>query len=150
MDPILRLAGPDDVDVLLGFMKRLYEQDKTPFDESGARRALDGMVRDRTLGRVWMIGDGRETFGYVALTLGYSLEWHGRDAFVDELYIDAGRRRQGYGAGAMRLVEQACRELGVHALHLEAERGNAAARELYRRCGFVDRDRCLMTKLLER
>ena len=150
IDPIFQLAEPADVDALLGFMRQLYAHDGTPFDETGARRALEGIVRDRGLGRVWMIGDGRETFGYVVLTLGYSLEYRGRDAFVDELYIDTGRRRQGFGAGAMRFVEQACRELGVRALHLEAERGNVAARELYRRHGFVDHDRCLMTKFIER
>ncbi|OLE60250.1 MAG: GNAT family N-acetyltransferase, partial [Cyanobacteria bacterium 13_1_40CM_2_61_4] len=104
----------------------------TPFDETTARSALEGIVRDRSLGRVWMIGDGRETFGYVVLTLGYSLEYRGRDAFVDELFIQASRRRQGIGTRALRFVEQACRDLGVRALHLEAERRNVAAQELYR------------------
>ena len=149
MNPTFRLAQPADVDQLIGFMRRLYEHDGTPFDETTARRALEGIVRDRSLGRVWMIGDGRETFGYVVLTLGYSLEYRGRDAFVDELFIQASRRRQGIGTRALRFVEQACRDLGVRALHLEAERRNVAAQELYRRHGFVDHDRCLMTKWIE-
>jgi len=149
MEPSFRLAGPADVGALVDFMRQLYEHDGTPFDEAAARRAIDGIVRDRSLGRVWMIGDGGETFGYVVLTLGYSLEYRGRDAFVDELFIHASRRRQGLGSKTLRFVERACRELGVRALHLEAERRNVAAQELYRKYGFVDHDRYLMTKWIE-
>ncbi|PYT13133.1 MAG: GNAT family N-acetyltransferase, partial [Acidobacteria bacterium] len=73
MEPTFRLAEHSDVDRLIVYMRQLYVHDGTPFDEPAARRALDGVVRDRSLGRVWMIGDGRDTVGYVVLTLGYSL-----------------------------------------------------------------------------
>ena len=149
MEPTFRLAEHSDVERLIVYMRQLYVHDGTPFDETTARRALEGIVRDRSLGRVWMIGDGRDTVGYVVLTLGYSLEYRGRDAFVDELFIQPSQRRQGIGTRALRLVEQACRDLGVRALHLEVERVNVAAQALYRRHGFVDHDRCLMTKWIE-
>jgi len=149
MEPTFRLADPSDVDRLIDYMRQLYAQDGTLFDEPDARRALEGIVRDRSLGRVWMIGDGRYTFGYVVLTLGYSLEYRGRDAFIDELFIEPGRRRQGFGSRALRFVEGACRELGVRALHLEMERRNAAAHALYRKHGFIDHDRYLMTRRIE-
>ncbi len=41
---------------------------------------------------------------------------------------------------------QACRELGVRALHLEVERENVEAQALYRRIGYKDHDRYLLTK----
>src|SRR3989442_5219068 len=150
MEPIFDPAAESDLDLILNFMRRLYTQDGIPFDESSARATLAGIVRDRSLGRVWMIRMGSEPIGYMILTLGYSLEYRGRDAFVDELFVDESRRRQGIGRKAMQFLEQACRDLDVRALHLEVERPNVGAQHLYRKFGFVDHDRYLMTKHIER
>ena len=38
--------------------------------------------------------------------------------------------------------------MGVNAIHLEVDRGNDPACELYRRAGYQDHDRFLMTKWL--
>lgn len=145
-EPTFRFAGEPDVDTILDFMPLLYAQDRLPFDASKARATLTGILRDRSLGRVWMIHDGPVPIGYMILTLGYSLEYRGRDAFVDELFVQESHRRRGIGRKAMQVLEQACRELEVRALHLEVERPNLAAQALYRKLGFVDHDRYLMTK----
>jgi len=149
IEPTFRDATPGDLDAILAFMQRLYAQDGLPYDEPSARATLSGIVRDRSLGRVWMIDEGTEAIGYMILTLGYSLEYRGRDAFVDELFVREDRRRRGIGRKAMRVMEEACREVGVRALHLEVERPNAAAQGLYRKFGFVEHDRILMTKPIE-
>ncbi len=52
-----------------------------------ARGALEVLVGDETLGRVWVICAAGAAIGYVVLTLGYSLEYGGRDACIDELYV---------------------------------------------------------------
>jgi GNAT superfamily N-acetyltransferase len=93
-----------------------------PFDEAAARQALEKILRDHSLGGVWLIQDGDEAIGYVVLTLGDSLEYHGRDAFVDEIYICESHRGRGIGAQAIKFVEKICRSLDVRALHLEVER----------------------------
>jgi ribosomal protein S18 acetylase RimI-like enzyme len=92
---------------------------------------------------------GGNLAGYIVLTLGYSLEFHGRDAFVDELFVLPEYRHRDVGTQALPFIGQQCRLLGVHALHLEVERGNTAAQRLYRGLGFRDHDRYLMTKWLE-
>ena len=150
MEPTFRLAEVSDTDTILDYMRRLYVQDGLRFEETSARATLAGIVGDGSLGRVWMIRMGSEPIGYMILTLGYSLEYRGRDAFVDELFVDESRRRQGIGRKAMQFLEQACRDLDVRALHLEVERPNVAAQHLYRKFGFVDHDRYLMTKHIER
>jgi diamine N-acetyltransferase len=86
--------------------------------------------------------------GYLVAVWGYSLEWHGRDAFVDELFVEPGRRGRGIGSRALELAQEECRRAGIRALHLEVERPNTRAQELYRRMGFRDHDRYLMTKVL--
>jgi ribosomal protein S18 acetylase RimI-like enzyme len=88
--------------------------------------------------------------GYVVLTLGFSFEYRGRDAFLDELYLEEKSRGRGIGRKAMEFAEGMARELGVNAVHLEVSRDNDAGLELYRRAGYADHDRCLMTKWLIR
>ena len=130
-------------------MREFYEHERIEFVERDARAALRQILSDVSLGRVWLIESGPEAAGYLVLTLGFSLEFKGRDAFVDEVYLRAEFRGRGLGKRALRFAEEACRELGARALHLEVGRENAAARELYRRSGFTEHDRHLMTKWVQ-
>lgn len=52
----------------------------------------------------------------------------------------------GIGKAAFQFVEDVCRSRQVRALHLEVEQANVKAHALYRRLGFVDQDRHLMTR----
>jgi hypothetical protein len=54
------------------------------------------------------------------------------------------------GKKAVAFIEEKARETGVNAIHLEVDRGNDSAFELYRRAGYADHDRFLMTKWLKR
>jgi ribosomal protein S18 acetylase RimI-like enzyme len=87
--------------------------------------------------------------GYLVLTWGYSLEFHGRDAFIDELYVAPAHRGVGVGRDAVAFAETACREHGAGAVHLEVELDNERAHGLYRRSGFAERGLRLMTKRLD-
>ena len=87
--------------------------------------------------------------GYLAVTLGYSLEYRGRDAFLDEVYLAEEARGEGRGREALELAEAYGRERGAKALHLVVERHRPHAQELYRRAGFHLQDRHLMTKRLQ-
>ena len=80
--------------------------------------------------------------------MSYSFEYRGRDAFVDELYIEPDFRRMGLGRRALEFVEGRARKLGVNALHLEVDASNNAALELYRRSGYASQGRYLMAKWL--
>jgi ribosomal protein S18 acetylase RimI-like enzyme len=83
------------------------------------------------------------------LTLGWSLELGGRDAFIDELYVKPARRGRGLGTLALATAEAAARRRGVRALHLEVDVTNETARRLYQRVGFRLRERYqLMLKRL--
>ena len=144
-----RLANDTDVNTILPFMRQFYAIDQYPFDELIARTALTDMVRDSSLGRVWLIYNRDKVIGYLVITFGYSLEYHGRDAFIDELFIEANYRHQGIGTKVMEFALEACRELGVHALHLDVERTNIAGQALYRKFGFENHDRYLLTRRLE-
>lgn len=124
------------------------DPDSTLFDEAQRRRNFREFVQNPELGSLLIIAVGRETVGYAILTLGYSFEYRGRDAFVDELYVAPAQRRCGLGTAALAELEKIAREHNVQALHLEVTAENSAAIETYRRAGFKDHERRLMSKRL--
>jgi diamine N-acetyltransferase len=149
---MIREAALQDEAELLRMMRHLAEHPpgKIPFDEPAARATFRRFLSLPTFGRVWLLCEGNLPVGYIVLTLGFSFEFHGHDAFIDELYIDAAFRRRGFGRQAVEFIEKKAREMGVNAIHLEVDRGNDPAFELYRRTGYQDHDRFLMTKWLNR
>jgi diamine N-acetyltransferase len=142
-------ARAQDLPVLLRMMKSLAEHPPAiPFDEGEMGAALETFLVHPELGQAWLIWLDERPAGYVILTLGYSFEFRGCDAFIDELYVEPEFRRMGLGRRAMEFVEGKARALGVNALHLEVDRGNDPAAELYRSTGYEDHGRHLMTKWL--
>ena len=104
MEPTFKVAEDSDADLLVEFMRELYAFDQDPFDDRRARAALEGLLKDASLGRVWLIHEGDRAVGYVAITFGYSLEYGGPLAVIDELYLRAGHRGQGLGPRALKFV----------------------------------------------
>jgi ribosomal protein S18 acetylase RimI-like enzyme len=146
----LRAANLTDIEWLIGAMRRFYALDEYVFNEGTARPALEKFINDSSLGRLWLVEYEDKTIGYVALTFSYSFEFHGRDAFVDELFIEENYRGQGVGNQVMQFIEAHSREFGIDALHLEVERTNVAALALYKKYGFEDHNRFLMTKWISK
>jgi ribosomal protein S18 acetylase RimI-like enzyme len=145
-------AKPEHADLVIAMMRALEAADPgaTPFDEHRRREIFGQFVRDDTYGQAWLIVVNEKPVGYVVLTVSFSFEYRGYDAFIDELYIAEEHRQRGIGRQAMTFVEQVARQRGVNALHLEVSRDNIAAVELYRRAGYLDHGRYLMTKWLNR
>jgi ribosomal protein S18 acetylase RimI-like enzyme len=148
--PQFRRAGEADADVLLVFMRAYYEYDGHGFDLEKARGALVALLRDANFGCAWLILDGDAAVGYIVLCFGYSLEWLGRDAFVDELYLREEYRGRGWGRRAMEFVEGEASSAGIRALHLGVVPGNSTALELYRRMGFHEHDSKFLSKWIAR
>jgi ribosomal protein S18 acetylase RimI-like enzyme len=145
-EPQFRLAAETDAGTLLRFMREYYAFDGHGFDEQKAHVSLIGLLRDANLGRVWLILDGAGAVGYIVLCFGYSLEWLGRDAFVDELYLLEEYRRRGWGRKAMEFVEQEATSAKIRTLHLEVVRDNTTALEVYRKLGFVEHNGTFLSK----
>ena len=146
--PLFRPAEPTDVDAIVAMMRGYYAQDGYTFVEAEARAAALMLIKDPAMGRLWVVQDKQTIVGYVAVALGFSFEYRGREAFVDELLIAESHRGRGLGREALAIAEAYCRDAGVNALHLEVERHRERALELYRRRGFADFGRYLMTKWL--
>jgi GNAT superfamily N-acetyltransferase len=146
----LRIADPNDLDLLLDLMQGLYAFDHMPFDPARAWGALVVLLGDSSLGRVYLVEARGEVVGYAVLTLGYSLEFAGRYALLDELFILEAHRGRGAGRQVLPFLEDQCRAMGLQALRLEVARANRGARDLYAKMGFELHDRDLMTRWLDR
>ena len=149
-EPSFQLAAESDASTLLEFMREYYAFDGHGFDPQKSQTALLTLLRDPTLGRSWLILDGDLPVGYIVLCLGYSLEFLGRDAFVDELYLRESHRRRGWGRKAMEFAEEAARSLGVTTIHLEVTQPNTVAKQFYHKLGFRDHEHSLMSKWIAR
>ena len=148
MEPSFRLAESTDADALVEMMRDFNAHERIAFDEPAVRAVLAQLFANDSYGLACLILLDGGVAGYVVIVFGFSLEFRGRDAFIDELFVKDEFRGRGAGAAAIRFAESVCRERGVHALHLEVERQNTGAQSVYRRAGFVDHDRYLLTKWL--
>ena len=144
-----RVANTTDAELLLDFMQEYYAFDGHGYDRDKARVALIPLLQSQSLGCVWIILDGESPVGYAVICFGYSLEWLGRDAFIDEIYLRENYRGRGWGRQAMGFLEDAAREFGVRALHLGVVAGNPAL-HLYERVGFRKHESTFLSKWIAR
>ena len=144
----MRSAAPEDMPRLLALMTEFYGESSTPLDAVRAADAFTALLADDRLGHVWLIQAGRNDVGYVVITFSYSMEFGGRNAFLDDLFVQAPFRGAGLGTAVVNEVRAFCVEQGVRALQLETGPDNTTAHALYRRAGFTVTDRQLLTLVL--
>ncbi len=147
-DPILRIATQKDTNIILEMMSRFYQLDHYPFYPEIAASLVKAFISDQSQGRIWMIVLGNRPVGYIALTFSFSFEFMGKNAFIDELFIEAEYRNLGIGTNVIEFVVNESKTLGINALHLEVEKHNHAGLKLYSNFSFQKHDRYLMTKLI--
>lgn len=141
---------PDEssIDGVVELMRQFYSHFNYPFDEVLTRKNLILLISNKNLGRISTIWFDGKMIGYVVLAFGFSFEYKGIDAFVDELFLIDGYRSKGIGGVVMVYVEQLANECGIKVVHLEVEKDNAIGERLYLKKGFIDKNRKLLTKYL--
>ena len=148
MEPSFRVAEPADADALVEMMRDFNAHERIAFDESEVRAVLTQLFANDSYGLACLILLGAEVAGYVVITFGFSIEFRGRDALIDELFVKDEFRGRGLGSAALRHAEGVCRDRNIRALHLEVDRGNTRAQYVYGRAGFADRGNHLLNKWL--
>lgn len=134
--------------VLTRLAREYCRENGETFREDCHGRALALLAQGDPFARAWLIDISGATEGYVVVNLGFSVECGGREAFIDELYVRPGHRGRGVGRRALDFAEAELRRLGARAVHLMVERRKDGLRDFYRRVGFVDRERFVLSKEL--
>lgn len=143
-----QIAQIEDIPLILGMMERFYQIDGYPFQEAKNRRNLEQFLSHPALGRLWLIRVGEDPAGYIVLAYGFSFEYGGRDAFIDEFFIEASFRDRGIGRFTLEFIAEEAKTLGVHAIHLEVENHNEKGKRLYAKQGFLGKERAMLTRWL--
>ena len=136
-----RLVHAEEASLLAGLMRAYYAFDGHDFDVTVVTRTLADFLSHPEYGRAWFIEADGAVAGYMVLCFGFSLEFGGRDAFVDEIFLHESFRDRGIGRRALEYMIAEARRSGVVALHLEVDQENANAQKLYRALGFEPRER---------
>jgi GNAT superfamily N-acetyltransferase len=146
----IQRATAEDVDSLLLLMRHMQTDDpwSEGFDEATVCKNLRELLQNVNFGLVFLVHEHQRPVGYLVICFDYSLEYRGKGAWIDELFVEASYRGQGIGTQLLQLAERVSVDEGAQCLHLEVNRENRAI-ELYRKRGFVDHDRFLLTKHLQ-
>lgn len=149
MTTAITLATPDDAPRLLALIAAFHGEAGIERSDEQRAAALMPLLEGSPLGAAWLFGPKLAPTGYVIITFGWSMEFGGMDAVVDELYVREKVRKRGIASEVLSAIANSLRDVGVTALHLEVERGDDVTQRLYTRAHFKLRDRYhLMTRVL--
>ena len=131
MEVNIIIATEDNLAELLPFVCDYHEFEELQLSNIERESSVRRLLSDRTLGGIWLVYSDSRLVGYIALCRGYSIEFAGFDAFVDEFYIHPNYRRKGVGTRALELIKIEAKRIGIRALHLEVARSNVKTQKMY-------------------
>lgn len=143
------IATKENIPEILNMMQDFYSIDNYEFNSEIGKENLLKFINNNELGKLWLIELEEIIVGYVVLTYGFSFEYQGRDAFIDELYLKAEYRNQGIGKATLIFLKQQAIKSEINAIHLEVEKHNKKGSELYKKNGYKVSNRILMTNRIE-
>ncbi len=136
----LHLAGPDDLPKLLPLVAAFHEHQGFGTSPEHQHNAVLPLLEGSPHGAIWLIGPRRAPVGYVVVSFGWSIEYGGMDAIVDELFVRSAVRKRGMGSDALNGLAKALKDGGIKALHLETDQGDETLKRFYQRCKFETRE----------
>lgn len=142
---LLKRATLSDLDTLFELMISFYQHFDYPFEPVKHKQVVQYFLENEHLGSIWLILQDQKPVGYIALAYGFSFEFLGRDAFIDEFFIIESHRNLKLGSRAIQCLQQKMNEFGLVALHLQTENHNQRAKGLYESLGFKDLKRSTLT-----
>lgn len=149
MDTVFKVASTSDTEIIIEMMREFYSCEQLDFIETSARNALAQLFRNKNYGTVHLIYTDNKTAGYIIITYCFSLEFHGRFALIDEIFLLEDFRNKGIGKLILFFIEELCRKMDITVIRLEVEKHNHRAFALYEKNGFIAHDRNLLSKWLK-
>lgn len=116
--PRIRPASLADVPDLVALMGAFYAESGYPLPVSQATRTFERLLSQPAHGAVWLMVADEQPAGFVVLTV---------------------------ASEALSVVRQTCEERGVRALLVETSLANEQAVRVYRRAGFTETGRLLLS-----
>ncbi len=132
----VRVAGPDDIEVVARLLAEFNEHNGRDWPPEAAIRAgVERLIaRDDT--EYLLTGD--PPAGVVGLRYRYGVWWDAEDCNVEDVFVRADARGAGLGRTLVSAAIDRARERGCRRMELDTGADNAPAQGLYRSLGFVD------------
>lgn len=99
----IRLASIEDLAIVLPFVQVFHQVENIPITEKDLKTSLTTLINNDMLGGIWLIYCEGNAVGYIMLCFGYSIEFCGKDAFIDEFCIQPEFRGKGLGKETLNL-----------------------------------------------
>ncbi len=136
---MVRSATAGDAEVI----GRLLHDFNTEFDEpTPGPKALADRVRELLAGEDFVVLlAGSEPLGLAVLRFRPAIWTEGLECYLAELYVQPAHRGRGLGRALMTATLEAARTRGTDYIEVATSEDDVAARALYERFGFINRER---------
>lgn len=119
--------------------KWLADHDKCWGDaRSNPSEGIRFLLEHPTLGRIFVVRNDRQVIAMLSLSISISTAEGGYVLLVEDLIVDEAHRNQGVGSRLLDYSLHYAKENGFLRMTLSSERWTEAARQFFRRRGFVD------------
>jgi ribosomal protein S18 acetylase RimI-like enzyme len=135
MPTVIERAIPVDIPALVDLMNAFHAESSYGLDRKWAEASFERLLGDEQRGAAWLARQGKQSAGYVVLTLSHSMEFGGLAGVIDDLFVRPQFRRQRVGSALVSALFDACRTLHVAAIHVEVSPDNVGALALYQSFG---------------
>lgn len=147
MNIIIRPAGKTDIEIILDFMADYYRIEEVNYEPDNSRITLEDFINNSQSGSLFIIQSSNDVIGYFCIAFSYTLQYYGKDCFLDEIYIKPEFRHKGIGSHVMNFIEDYLKQNNFKAMHLIVYDHNKPAFEYYIKNGFKAHDAKFMTKI---
>ena len=144
----IQTAEPADLAPILQLLNTQLREHGIELTDQALQRATHRLIEDRALGRILTARLDGELVGVAVISFLWTLEHGGAAAWLDEVYVEPARRRDGIGRKLVEAAMQVARDSGCIALDLEVDAGHEAAERLYERIGFRRHRRVRWVRML--
>lgn len=148
MSARLTLGEPADFDAVGPLVASCHAEMGRASSPEYRARAIAPLLEGIPHGALYLIGPRTAPIGYVALAFGWSIEFGGLEARLDELYIRPRIRGRGIATETLVSLAERLAQAGVVVIHIRADENSTVA-SLCLRAGFPPQGSCgLMTRRL--
>lgn len=131
-------ARPADLPRLVELLGILFASEAEFAADAGKQRtALEAILSNPALGRIFVARDGREVVAMASLLYTVSTAEGGKAAWFEDLVVAPEHRKRGIGEALLKHVVAQARAEGVLRITLLTDMQNERAQAMYRRVGFV-------------
>jgi len=141
----IRPCQPRDLAKIPLLARAYWKFERVPgFQPAKYQKLLSKILRNPSLGKVWVAAEGEQLIGYLVVVFIVSLEYGGISSEIDEFYVDRKKRGRGVGLALLSAAFRTQGSRGTTAISLRVGKSNVAGIRFYRGLGFRPRTEFLV------